>query len=705
MVSRVNRNRLGYVGTSAAAWALACGAARAQCPGWMDIGQMLPGVAGTVYAAYSWDPDGAGPQPALLVVGGTFAIAGNEAVSNIAAWDGVRWRGVGEGFAGTVRSLGSYRGELIAGGMLERSGETLVSGIARFDGSRWNPMGEGAPAGTTPTVQAMIEWNGLLYAGGTFTGGTLAMWDGQTWTPYSSTISFPPKKFVELSGELFANWSLARVLRNGVWVNTGLAGTPGAFATHDDSLWAFVNDHSHGGSFSTGYDWDAPVGPWSWFSRQCPAWTSDAVSFGGRLFVGSEWDPYSEYPGYVTEMSGTGPIGPRFVSDRSVKTVIRHGDHMIAGGDFTAFNYHGAGGLASYDGTAWSKLGTGLGTTPLAIAMHGGVLHAVTTALIVHTEPVVISKYENGSWIPLEVPGLSSVYVEALASAEGRLYVTGQFAISPNYFSMASTDGVTWRGEEYPAGLSGLTSFAGELYAGGDGVFRRIGGVWTRIATTDGPVYALHDAGDRLIVGGDFTMLNGNPAPRLAEWDGASWTAIDNPYEAAARNIASYGQDLYFATTTALHARTGGEWRVIAVHGLTPSMVATSAGLYTAGSFASIEGKPAQNIAFFDGTRWNALGDGLDRRATVLAAADGGVYVGGQFLRASGIISPNWAFWSEGRDSCPADVNCDGGVDGADVEQFWSWFEAGDDRADRNMDGGVDGADVEAFYVSWESGC
>jgi len=53
---------------------------------------------------------------------------------------------------------------------------------------------------------------------------------------------------------------------------------------------------------------------------------------------------------------------------------------------------------------------------------------------------------------------------------------------------------------------------------------------------------------------------------------------------------------------------------------------------------------------------------------------------------------------------CTADYNCDGGVDGADVEAFFIDWESGIDSADVNSDGGVDGADVEAFYVPWEAG-
>lgn len=54
---------------------------------------------------------------------------------------------------------------------------------------------------------------------------------------------------------------------------------------------------------------------------------------------------------------------------------------------------------------------------------------------------------------------------------------------------------------------------------------------------------------------------------------------------------------------------------------------------------------------------------------------------------------------------CPADFNCDGGVDGSDVSAFFSAWEAGEFFSDINVDGGIDGSDVQAFFFRWENGC
>jgi hypothetical protein len=53
---------------------------------------------------------------------------------------------------------------------------------------------------------------------------------------------------------------------------------------------------------------------------------------------------------------------------------------------------------------------------------------------------------------------------------------------------------------------------------------------------------------------------------------------------------------------------------------------------------------------------------------------------------------------------CFADYNQDGGVDGADVSDFFMDWSSGSPNADANLDGGVDGADVEIFFEQWSAG-
>ncbi len=54
---------------------------------------------------------------------------------------------------------------------------------------------------------------------------------------------------------------------------------------------------------------------------------------------------------------------------------------------------------------------------------------------------------------------------------------------------------------------------------------------------------------------------------------------------------------------------------------------------------------------------------------------------------------------------CVGDFNCDGGIDGSDIEAFFAEWIAGNAPADVNSDGGVDGSDVGAFFDRWVGGC
>jgi hypothetical protein len=78
----------------------------AQCPEQWLTGHGIPGVNGEVNAVVKWDPDGAGPKPELLVVGGNFTTAGTVRANRIAAWDGTAWQTLGAGISnGQVLAL------------------------------------------------------------------------------------------------------------------------------------------------------------------------------------------------------------------------------------------------------------------------------------------------------------------------------------------------------------------------------------------------------------------------------------------------------------------------------------------------------------------------------------------------------------------------------------------------------------------------
>ena len=181
---------------------LACllptGAARGQCEArWLAVGEGgIPGTNGPVYAMTMWDPDGAGPQPPVLLIGGAFTMAGTTPAVGIAMWDGHAWSAIGAGAwtAGTyVRTIAvAADGTVLVGGRLSFTGGVAGGGVAQWNGSSWQAVGD-IRASNWVSSLAFLP-NGDLVAGGngiftpalSFPSG-VARWDGRTWTPMGLT--------------------------------------------------------------------------------------------------------------------------------------------------------------------------------------------------------------------------------------------------------------------------------------------------------------------------------------------------------------------------------------------------------------------------------------------------------------------------------------------------------------------------------------
>src|SRR5690349_902574 len=78
-----------------------------QCtPQWR--GYSGPILSHSVYAAITWDPDGGGAAPAVVVAGGNFEHAGSTTLNFVGLWDGSAWRSMAGGVDGGVRSAALY---------------------------------------------------------------------------------------------------------------------------------------------------------------------------------------------------------------------------------------------------------------------------------------------------------------------------------------------------------------------------------------------------------------------------------------------------------------------------------------------------------------------------------------------------------------------------------------------------------------------
>ena len=177
---------------------------------WHALGGGVAGGAADVYAVASFDPDDGGPLAPVLVVGGEFVTAGGVTVNNIAMWDGAMWHALGEGTNDAVRAVavwdpdgaGPTPGQLVIGGDF-----TEVDGRAERYVALWTTLGPEitdqpddrlleAGAGTTIAVRArngsvMYEWrkDGVALVDGPQPSGSfIALVDRPTMFVYGAQV-------------------------------------------------------------------------------------------------------------------------------------------------------------------------------------------------------------------------------------------------------------------------------------------------------------------------------------------------------------------------------------------------------------------------------------------------------------------------------------------------------------------------------------
>ncbi len=320
--------------------------ASAQCPPqWEAIG--APGTNNAIYAMTRWDPDGPGPLPERLVVGGNFSMAGGAVANQIAAWDGTAWSTFGTNFflpGGTaaVQALAVLPShELVAGGNFRTASGVQALFVARWTGSAWAPMGSGFDS----EVRALaVLPGGTLVAGGTFTltGTTevarVARWDGTNWQPFNDPPASGNGVFGGPVNAIFP-LSAGDFIIGGEFTSTFGANTRG-IARWDTSISRF-----------------AAYGNGIFGSVQTILLSTD-----NRLFVGGGFMTVNGGPAdNITEWDGSQWISVGTGMNQAVLDLAQASDGtLIAGGTFTNAGGVAAQRIAAYQSGVWSSLGAGV---------------------------------------------------------------------------------------------------------------------------------------------------------------------------------------------------------------------------------------------------------------------------------------------------------------------------------------------------------
>ncbi len=146
------------------------------------------------------------------------------------------WPALGGGTNGHVSTLLTLaNGDLLVAGEFTHAGGTVVNNVARYDGAIFHPYG----AGVSGQVETAIEYDGSIWLGGSFAGGSedLARWNGTTWVMSAAFAS----KYAEVH-ELHIHNGLLHAAGS----SSGFAGTDELVKVYQNGGWSVVGNSLNG---------------------------------------------------------------------------------------------------------------------------------------------------------------------------------------------------------------------------------------------------------------------------------------------------------------------------------------------------------------------------------------------------------------------------------------------------------------------------
>jgi hypothetical protein len=300
-----------------------------------------------------------------LYAGGYFQHAGGVAVHSVAKWDGTAWSPLGTSFTGTVLALAAFDDgtgpALYAGGYIYVADGVPMHFMTRWNGSSWSDVGGGVDSVVYAFAVHDDGTGPALYAAGAFNNASgapaakVARWNGSTWSA----------------------------------VGSGLVGSINTLASFDDGSGPAL--FAGGNAPNTIRKWDGST--WSIPGGGVNGGVLALAPYGGSLYAaggfgsagGNTCNNIARWDG--TQWSPVGTASTGGGANNSILTLgvcdLGGGPLLYAGGGFDSVNYHAveAHQMASWDGTTWSALGSGLtgfgivsGAGPLAICgFNGGI--------------------------------------------------------------------------------------------------------------------------------------------------------------------------------------------------------------------------------------------------------------------------------------------------------------------------------------------
>ncbi len=502
-----------------------------------------------------------------------------------------------------VNTLVEFNGSLYVGGSFTQAGSVEAQYVAQWRDGAWSPLA----SGVNLFVRAMAVYDGELIVAGEFTqaGGVaanhIAAWDGNAWRPLGS----------------------------------GTDGTVTSLVVHDRSLYV-------GGEFT----------------------------HAGGIVVNriARWDGEAWHA-----------LGPG--TNRAVNALTVYREELVAGGDFSQAGDLLADRVARWDGREWRLLGSGI--------THSGVNGGVDALTIYNSDLVAggsftragglpasrVARWNGSSWAALGrgvgPEGFSSV--ECLAVYNGLLIAGGRFYDGDAVCQLEAWTGGSWVSLGFPctAGDATVLAFAvfdGSLYVAGDFTFLDLTAVnniarwdgtnWLPLGYgMDGPINAMAVYAGELVVGGTFTRSGGLFANHVARWNGSRWVLIqDVPTNTGITALSVYNGQLVAAVNGLLWTLQwwdGVEWRALSpdMAGRVHAMTVFQGSLVVGGSIGRAGDFQVNNVACWNGSAWAALSPetsqtGVNGTVRALAVYNGDLVAAGEFTQAGTIPANRIARWN-----------------------------------------------------------
>lgn len=398
-----------------------------------------------------------------------------------------------------------------------------------------------------------------------------------------------------------------------------------------------------------------------------------------------------------------------------------NGTALYAAGTFTAIDGVAASRIAKWDGSSWSPLGGGIQNNEVyAVESYGDHLYAAGyfDGADGVSGTAKLARWSGSEWqsVDAQLAHWSNQLWGLTTWDDGNgeaLYIAG------NYQDIGGVPGASF-----------IAKYDGENYSA---LGTPIGGAVPLIVYT---AYVWDDGnGEALYIGGRFLSVDGVPASRIAKWDGEEWSALGSGVTgtgvAPSINIMrafddGTGEQLYVAGQAFTSAGgqpanrvarwDGSQWSPVGagfddgiIWGLEVFDDGNGEAVYAFGTFTSSDGNPVVRAARWNGTTWEQVGDGANASAYHAIVYDDGcgnaMYVGGAFTSIADIDANRIARYSAAdTDGASGDLNGDGVTDGLDLLillSAWGQCDGCDCPGDLNCDGAVDGLDLLTLLSNW----